>query len=174
MADGGCDEALYEGLFPDQSLDSVLEPKYTRSGTTDFYENHWVAEQDGRIVGGLHAFPFDDYENDPPADPRVPKERFVLLEPFEKLPAPGTYFIDSISVYPDYCRRGIGEALLILACDHARQAAFAEISLYVYGGNTGAVRLYEKTGFKIIGREPVVEHRLVRFTGEAFLMVAAL
>ncbi len=174
MADGGCDEALYDGLFPDQSIESVLEPNYSQSGTTDFYENHWIAEQDGQIAGGLHAFPFDDYANDPPPDPRVPEERYVLLQPFDNLPAPGTYYVNVLSVYPEFCRRGIASSLLSLACKHAKEKTFTEISLLVYGGNVGAVTLYEKLGFKVVGREPVVEHPLVRYTGEAFLMIASL
>ena len=174
MADGGCDEALYDGLFPDQSIESVLEPNYSQSGATDFYENHWIAEQDGRIAGGLHAFPFDNFANDPPPDPRVPKERYAILRPFDNLPAPGTYFVNALSTYPEFCRRGIGSSLLSLACEHGKEKGFSEISLYVYGGNAGAVALYEKSGFKVVGREPVVEHPLVRYTGEAFLMIAPL
>ncbi|MFP6728840.1 MAG: GNAT family N-acetyltransferase [Alphaproteobacteria bacterium] len=174
MADGGCEEALYDGLFPDQSIESVLEPYYSQSGTTDFHENHWIAEQDGQIAGALHAFPFDDYANDPPPDPRVPEERYAILKPFEDLPAPGTYFVNAISVYPEFCRRGIASSLLSLAFEHGKEAAFTEISLLVYGGNTGAVALYEKRGFKVVGREPVVEHPLVRYTGEAYLMIASL
>ena len=113
--------------------------------------------QDGQIAGALHAFPFDDYANDPPPDPRVPEERYAILKPFEDLPAPGTYFVNAISVYPEFCRRGIASSLLSLAFEHGKEAAFTEISLLVYGGNTGAVALYEKRGFKVVGREPVVE-----------------
>lgn len=174
MAEGGFDEALYDGLFPDQSIESVLEPKYARSGTTDFYENHWIAEQDGQVAGGLHAFPFDNFANDPPPDPRVPEERFAILQPFNKLPAPGTYFVNAVSVYPESCRRGIASSLLSLACGHAKEKAFTEISLRVFGGNVGAIALYEKLGFKVVGREPLVEHPLVHYTGEAFLMIASL
>lgn len=173
MAHGGCNEALYDGLVPGQSIESVLEPSYSQSGTTAFYENHWIAEQDGQVAGGMHAFPFDDWENDPP-DPRIPEERYGILQPFFNLPAPGTYYVNALSVYPEFCRRGIGSSLFSLACDHAKEKVFTEISLYVFAENVGALVLYEKSGFKVVGREPVVEHPLVRYTGEVFLMVASL
>ena len=173
MAHGGCNEALYDGLVPGQSIESVLEPRYSQSGVTTFYENHWIAEQDGQVAGGMHAFPFDDWANDS-ADPRIPEERYAILQPFSDLPAGGTYHVNALSVYPEFARRGIGSSLLSLACEHAKEKAFTEISLYVFTENAGALVLYETSGFKVVGREPVVEHPLVRYTGEVFLMAASL
>ena len=173
MAHGGCNEALYDGLVPDQSIESVLEPSYSQSGTTAFYENHWIDEQDGGVAGGMHAFSFDNWENDPP-DTRIPEERYGILQPFINLPAHGTYHVNALSTYPEFCRRGIASSLLSLACEQAKEKAFTEISLYVFEENVGALVLYEKFGFKVVGREPVVEHPLILYTGELFLMAATL
>jgi len=173
MAHGGLNEALYEGLVPDQTIESVLEPSYSRSGVTAFYENHWIDEQDGRVAGGMHAFPFDDWANDP-HDPRIPEERYAIAQPIFNLPAPGTYHVCALSTYTEFCRRGIARSLLSLACEHARVKQFSTISLYVFADNVGALALYEKMGFKVAGREPVIEHPLIRYTGEFFLMAATL
>ncbi len=173
MAHGGINEALYDGLVPDQSIEGVLEPSYSQSGVTAFYENHWIDEQDGRVAGGMHAFSFDNWENDPP-DPRIPEERYRILQPFINLPAHGTYYVNALSTYPEFCRRGIASSLLSLACEQAKEKAFTEISLYVFSENVGALVLYEKFGFKVVGREPVVEHPLIIYTGEVFLMAATL
>ena len=174
MMDAGVTNAFYEGVVEDQSMESIIEPQFAQSGTTSFYENHWLAEHDGQVAGGIHAYPFDDFANDPPLDPRIPEERHKILQPFDNLPAEGTYFIMALSVYPEFCRRGIGSSLLSLACEHAKEKAFTEISLWVFGENVGAVALYEKSGFKVVGREPLVEHPLLQYTGEAYLMVASL
>ena len=173
MAHGGINEALYDGLVPDQSIEGVLEPSYSQSGVTAFYENQWIDEQVGRVAGGMHAFSFDNWENDPP-DPRIPEERYRILQPFINLPAHGTYYVNALSTYPEFCRRGIASSLLSLACEHAKEAAFTKISLYVFADNVGALALYEKMGFKVVGREPIIEHPLVRYTGVVFLMVATL
>ena len=173
MAHGGCNEALYDGLFPHQSIESVIEPGYSRSGTTTFYKNHWIAAESGQVAGGMHAFAFDVWADDPP-DPRIPEEHYAVLQPFANLPASGTYHVNALSVYPEFCRKGIGASLLSLACEHGREKGFAEISLYVFAQNVGAVALYEKSGFKIVGREPVVEHPCLRYTGEIFLMATSL
>ncbi|MFP6729917.1 MAG: N-acetyltransferase [Alphaproteobacteria bacterium] len=121
----------------------------------------------------MHAFPFDNWANDPP-DPRIPKERYAIVQPFDNLPAYGTFHVNALSTYPEYCRRGIAKSLLSRACDQAKEAAFTEISHYVFADNVGAFALYEKMGFKVVGREPTIEHPLLRYTGEVFLMVAAL
>ena len=173
MMGGGCFEAIYDGLFPDQSIENILEPNFSQPGATDFHENHWIAEQDGRVAGGLHASPFDDFANDTD-DPRVPEERYDVLKPIYDLPAPGTYFVNALSTYPEYCRRGIASSLLSLACEQGREKGFTEIGLYVFAQNTGALALYEKSGFKVVGREPVVEHPFLLYTGEAYLMTAPL
>jgi len=172
-AHGGYNEAIYEGLVPDQSIKSVLEPSYSQSGVTAFYENHWIDEQDGRVAGGMHAFSFDDWANDP-LDPRIPEERYTIVQPFHNLPAPGTYHVNALATYPEFCRRGIAWSLLSLACGHAREKQFSEISLYVFADNVGALALYEKMGFKVVGREPIIEHPLVLYTGEVFLMTSTL
>ena len=172
MAHGGCNEAIYDGLVPGQSIESVLKPSYSQSGTTAFYENHWIEEQDGRVAGGMHAFAFDNWENDPP-DPRVPEERYGIFQPFIDLPAHGTYYVNVLSTYPEFCRRGIASSLLSLACEQAKEKAFTVISLYVFAENVGALTLYEKMGFKVVGREPVVEHPLILYKGEVFLMSAS-
>ena len=121
----------------------------------------------------MQVFPFDNWANDIP-DPRIPDERYGILQPFFNLPAPGTYYMNVLSVYPEFCRRGIASSLLSLACEQANEAAFTEISLTVFAENVGAVVLYEKSGFKVVGREPVVEHPLLRYTGEVYLMAASL
>ena len=62
----------------------------------------------------------------------------------------------------------------IASYEDAKKKAFTEISVHVFAENFGAVALYEKSGFKAVGREPFVEHPLVRYTGEVFLMTASL
>lgn len=46
------------------------------------------------------------------------------------------------------------------------------MSLIVFEQNTEAKRLYERHGFREVTRRPVVPHQLIRYTGDALLMVA--
>jgi ribosomal protein S18 acetylase RimI-like enzyme len=169
MAHGGWNEAIYDGLVPGQSVEEIIQPEFAQPDTTYFYENHWIASLDGQIAGGLHAYPWDDMADDPP-NPLVPEERHVIDEPFQRLTAPGTFYIHALAVYPEFGRRGIGSSLLSLACDQAVEKGFSDLSLFVFAQNAGAVALYEKHGYKVAGRSPVVEHPLLRYTGDVLIM----
>ncbi len=172
-AHGGLEEALYGGLLSGRSVESFLEPEFAQSGSTAFYRNHWIAEHDGEVAGGIHAFPYDNFANDQ-HDPEIPEQRYAVLQPFDNLPAAGTYHINTLAVSPVFRKQGIGSDLLTFACNRARALEFPDISLYVFAQNAGALALYEKSGFKRAGRKPVVDHPSLRYSGELFLMVAAL
>ena len=66
-----------------------------------------------------------------------------------------------------------GARLVAMAArDRARALGLGELSLLVFADNDGAVRLYERAGFKEVGRQPSVPHPLIRRTGDVLLMTA--
>ena len=145
---GGYNEVLYDGLAPGQSIESLVQPQFARPNTTPFYENHWIAMRDGQVAGGIHAFSMEDMARFP-RDPLVPEERHAMAEVYLiHLPAPDTYYIHALAVYPEFHRMGIASTLLSLGLTHAADEDIAECSLYVFAENVSAVALYEKHGFK--------------------------
>lgn len=174
MAYGGYNEVLYDGLVPGQSTESLVQPQFARPNTTPFYENHWVAMHDGQVAGGIHAFPMEDMAEFP-QDPLVPEERHAMVgEYLHHLPAPGTYYVHALAVYPEFRRKGIASTLLSLGRKHAAEKGFAECSLYVFAENVRAVALYKKHGFKEAGRYSVTEHPLLYNTGDMLLMTCVV
>ena len=63
------------------------------------------------------------------------------------------------------------ERFLDLAEQKARAHALRKMSLIVFEQNGGAMRLYERSGYEEVRREPVVPHPLIHYTGDAVLMV---
>ena len=59
---------------------------------------------------------------------------------------------DDIAVHPEYRRRGIGGALLGLVEEEAVRRGAARAFLEVRVGNTTALALYEKCGYKTLRR----------------------
>jgi ribosomal protein S18 acetylase RimI-like enzyme len=57
-------------------------------------------------------------------------------------------------VHPDWQRKGLGSLLFRTLIDAARtlMPRIARIELMVRAGNTDAIRLYQRLGFKIEGR----------------------
>lgn len=60
--------------------------------------------------------------------------------------------VDNIAVLPAYRRRGVAEALLADALAKARESGLAHIYLEVRASNAPARALYEKHGFREVGR----------------------
>jgi len=59
--------------------------------------------------------------------------------------------IQGLAVHPDGQGRGIGRMLVGAAVDEARRRGGTRVTLRVLGGNVGARRLYEATGFVVEG-----------------------
>ena len=60
----------------------------------------------------------------------------------------------AIALYQEYCGCGIGRVMLETALDIARKAHYEQAELEVIEGNTNAMALYEKLGFKKYGTFP--------------------
>ena len=64
----------------------------------------------------------------------------------------------NVAVSPDYRRQGIGEALVKTLCDDLKAQGNTCITLEVRVSNAPAVALYEKLGFREVGRRPNYYH----------------
>lgn len=60
-------------------------------------------------------------------------------------------YIANVAVAQDFRRRGIGEALVRFCTERAKDENCGFISLEVRKSNVGAISLYEKTGFAVVG-----------------------
>jgi ribosomal protein S18 acetylase RimI-like enzyme len=63
------------------------------------------------------------------------------------------YYISNLGVLPQLQGQGIGSRLLNFAERQARAAGLSRLSLCVDMDNTGAQRLYERTGFRVVLRQ---------------------
>jgi ribosomal-protein-alanine N-acetyltransferase len=59
--------------------------------------------------------------------------------------------VNNIAVHPDYRGKGIGEALMRHVIDKVRANGATFVTLEVRPSNAGAVTLYRKLGFEILG-----------------------
>lgn len=64
----------------------------------------------------------------------------------------GEVHISTIAVHPDHRRRGLGELLLLHMLDRAVERGSEFVTLEVRESNRIAQRLYEKYGFRTVGR----------------------
>jgi GNAT superfamily N-acetyltransferase len=154
--------------YPDLPLLEIGRRRYEREGTPFSHQNCLLAEHEGEVRGMMHAYPVDA-----PTDPS-PGEQPVdpVLKPYSELEAPGSLYIAGMAVLPGFRSQGLGARFLEAARERAQELGLPELSLLCFAGNTGARRLYERTGFVVVDWRPVVPHPMIRHTGDVLLMLA--
>ena len=154
--------------YPDLPLLEIGRRRYEREGTPFSHQNCLLAEHEGEVRGMMHAYPVDA-----PTDPS-PDEQPVdpVLKPYSELEAPGSLYIAGMAVLPGFRSQGLGARFLEAARERAQELGLPELSLLCFAGNTGARRLYERTGFVVVDWRPVVPHPMIRHTGDVLLMLA--
>lgn len=175
MSSGGVADYVWSTLgIPDLTLLEIGEQRYAREGTEFSYQNCVVAEIDGDVVGMLVSFPIEEAET-AQAEPEAPASSEPdVLAPYRELEVPGSYYICGVALLPQYQSQGLGSRLCEIAKGLARERGCDDLSLLVFEQNAGAVQLYERLGFKVIDRRPVVLHELIRYTGDVLLMTASV
>jgi ribosomal protein S18 acetylase RimI-like enzyme len=81
---------------------------------------------------------------------------FVPLQELENL-APGTWYVNVLAAYPEHRGRGRGTALLAVADRVAAANASKGLSIIVSDSNTGARCLYERSGYREMGRRAKIK-----------------
>ena len=81
---------------------------------------------------------------------------FVPLQELENL-APGTWYVNVLAAYPEHRGRGYGGALLAVADRLAADTGNRGLSIIVADTNTGARKLYERSGYREVARRSMVK-----------------
>jgi ribosomal protein S18 acetylase RimI-like enzyme len=152
-------------VLGDRAIYSRLASTTTRTGL----RSCWVCEKSGIVVG--HAISFDDAAA--AAESTTQSVEFpVVLQPFRTLRVPGTWYLSSLAVEPEFRRQRVGSALLAHTARRAIASGITSVSLHVFESKQPAIRLYERAGFSVWGQAPVPPHRLITAGGDILLMVA--
>ena len=158
--------ADYPGLTPIE----IGARRHAREEGVFSYRNATIAEIDGAVAGMLHAYrvpePPEREEADEPVDP--------VLASYAGAGVPGSLYVSGLAFFPKYRGRGLGTQMLGRAREAAREGGCRELSLRVFEGNEGALRLYRREGFRVVHRAPVTPHEAIRYTGYVLLMAAGV
>ena len=122
-----------------------------------------MLEDGGEVVAALTGYRLP--ETPEPIAAEMPA-MFVPLQELENQ-APGTWYVNVLATYPQHRGRGHGTALLALA---ERLAAGRSLSIIVSNGNPGALRLYERCGYRRVAERPMVKEGW-RNPGTAWLLL---
>lgn len=131
------------------------------------YTNALIADEGGAPLGMILSYAIADAPPDDPDDLPAPIAPFVALE---KLSV-GTWYVNALAIFPGHRGRGLGTRLLSAAEALASANEVGEMSIQVYGQNIGAVRLYERLGYRRVATAPVRLHPAPPYyTGDVLLL----
>jgi ribosomal protein S18 acetylase RimI-like enzyme len=133
------------------------------------YRNATIIERAGHAAGTLIGYEIADAPE--PVPPDMPA-MFVPLQELENL-APGTWYVNVLAVLPEFRNLGLGSRLLALADQTGRECGKRGISVIVADSNTGARRLYERSGCAETARSLMVKEGWVAEGREWVLMTKA-
>jgi len=170
---GGVADIVYENAIPGRTVQEIIEHRFSRSNATSSHVNGWIAEHEGAIAGGLHAFPMDNEGNDP-EDVLSNPDYQEIVAPFNHLHVPGSFYIEIVAVYPTYQGRGVARQLIEVSEADAAANGFEVMSLHVFDENVGARHLYESLGYREAGRCPLVNHPSLEYGGDLLVMTHQL
>jgi ribosomal protein S18 acetylase RimI-like enzyme len=139
---------------PGEDLWEVGRRRARREEGSFSYRNTVVAEEAGKVVAGLVGYALPDQPE--PIDPDKVPAMFVPLLELENL-APATWYVNVLAAYPEHRGKGYGTRLLAIAERIAAEAGVKTMSIIVSDANTGAWRLYERAGYRVVTQRPMVK-----------------
>jgi len=131
--------------------------KAAREDASFSYRNTRVAAAGGRIAGMVLAYRLPEPS---PRDIDGLSGLPALVRPMVELEheVGGSFYVNALAVRNGFRGRGVGTRLLRMVTPHARHAGCSLMSVGVFSENTGALRLYRREGFEVVGERPVAAH----------------
>ena len=139
---------------PGQSPWDVGQQRARRDSGSFSYRNTVLRDNGGKVMSALIGYPLPDtpeaidYEDMP--------AMFVPLQELENL-VPGTWYVNVLATYPEYRGKGYGSGLLSIGEQLAANTGRSGLSIIVSDANTGARRLYERSGYVELATRPMVK-----------------
>ena len=132
------------GMTYNQLHESMTEMAASEQ-TIYSYENTYVAETDGKIVGAMCAYDGGYYQRlkQPIVDILGKDSGFAQLKETEE----GEFYLDSVGVLEVYRGRGIGSRLFAAQIERARTLGHKVAGLIVDADKPKAEALYTRLGF---------------------------
>ena len=132
------------GAMCDYMADKPFNSNFRRGGfpTRESAESYlaadglYIAREGGETAGSIALTASPSAEEDQPGEP-------------------GVFYIHMVAVHPDHLRHGVASAMLDFIVQETVRRGGSVLRIYVWEGNTPAIRTYEKNGFVRLGKEDI-------------------
>ena len=140
-------------------------------------DNTILVESNGIRIGAMISYrenPVVGKSDESRARSPLPRDLFDALQPYRELSDPNSLFISELCLLSEARGQGLGTRLLEHARESAAEQSLPRVTLRVFSANTGAVRLYERFGFRQISELPILPHPDIQVAGSVILMSHSL
>lgn len=121
------------------------------------WTNAIVAEHEGAAAAMMLGYGIAEPSEEDRADVEGLPEPIRPFVELEHLSA-GTFYVNALATFPGRRELGLGTALMAAAEYKAATAAIRRMSIQVFEQNTGAMKLYQRLGYRTVDTRPVLLH----------------
>jgi len=154
-----------------QDIEQVGAEKLLSEQDNFSYRNVQVAVIDNHIAGMMLAYRLPDVDDAEDLD-QFP----AFIRPMVELEqcVPSSFYINMLATFSDYRNMSVGTKLMNRVDWLASDAGCTISSIEVFDQNEGALRLYQRLGYKIIEKRPVVPHSSHPYDGNLLLLTRSV
>lgn len=171
---GGVWPAVWKALASEGESIEASGTRYLTDPANDLsVKNTILVEVNGARLGAMTSYReprTPSGESSPHNHSPLPDELARALLPYREPSDPDSLFIAEICFLPQARGQGLGTRFLEYAKDLAVEMGLPSVTLRVFSANVGAVRLYERTGFRVVDKRPVIPHPEIKIAGFVNLM----
>lgn len=147
---------LFIGQRDEQQANHFLKTLVEQEGNQYSYHHNWVIESDGEIVATALVYNGADLDRlRKPVKELVERQFNRPFQPEDET-QPGEYYIDCIGVNPNQQGKGFGSKVLDFLIQEYVEKQNLTLGLLVDDDNPKAKKLYERLGFKVMGKKTLL------------------
>ncbi len=170
MASGGAMDYLFHDLIPGRSPVQIVAKNFERDQYPYTYKSAIVAQYNDQVIGFALSYPAAYHTVSEEMRQYFPSERLAHFNDFFSTRVEGSYYLDGLGVDPHFQRYGIGKRLIDLTKKKAGENGYPALSLITFADNDGAIKLYERCGFRTVKAIELNPHERIPHHGGCLLM----
>lgn len=158
FASGEIIDFLFQPLPKKITVDQIIASMVGLENNILSYRNVEVAYGNGDVIGVANSYPAIEDKITEEMRQLFPPDRLAILQIFYQAKVEDSWFLNALAVKSQYQHQGIGTSLLWRTKQKAWESGFSTLSLVTQSDNLGAIRLYQKNGFREVEKIVIPPH----------------
>lgn len=150
MASDGVVEYMFHDLVPGATPIQIVAHSLEDDSRPHCYKSAIVARDGDEVVGMALSYPSEYHRISDEMRSFFPADRLAHLGDFFSARVENSWYLDTLGVFENHRRRGIGEKLISFTREKAVKNGYKSLSLIVFADNELALPVYKRIGFEVV------------------------